>query len=111
MQKYCSNTSYPDKLKSDKDKANWLSRRAKRMKLTKPKGRDSPQRIAADEEKSRQKAYNLYFDIMTDFQDNPNEVSNVEYMKEEDFFQKPVIGETQSSSKNPRLRIIGKKAG
>jgi hypothetical protein len=58
-------------IKKDKDKADWLSRRANRMKLLKPKGRDSPRQIAADEEYSRQKAYNMYVELATNFVENP----------------------------------------
>jgi hypothetical protein len=47
---------------------------------------------------------------MTDWTCNPNEVHDIEYKTEEEFFQRPKIGETQSSSKNPRLRSLGKNA-
>ena len=82
------------------------------MKLREPKGRYSTRRIVHDEEKSRQRAYNWYIEVMTDLNNNPNDRSHrdIEFMTEEEFFQKPKIGETQSSSKNPRLRSLGKNA-
>jgi hypothetical protein len=87
-------------MKKDKDKADWLSRRAIRMKLVKPKGRDSPQRIAANEEYSRQKAYNFYIDLVTNCSQFPNQAIEIEYLTEEEFFRKPVVEETQSPLEN-----------
>jgi hypothetical protein len=74
------------------------------MKLHEPKGRYSTRRIVTDEEKSRLEAYDLYIDV-----------HNLKYLRDtlpkvEEFFQKPKIGETQSSSKNPRLRSLGTNA-
>ena len=94
----------------DKDKADWLRRQANRMKLLKPKGRDSPRQIAADEEYSRQKAYNMYIELATNFVEYPNEAKDIEHLTEEEFFQEPVIEVAQSSSEDTRLKASGKKA-
>ena len=74
------------------------------MKHTKAMRRISPRQIVNDEEASRQAAYDLYL-----------KVQDLKYLrdtlpKEEEFFQKPIIGKIPSSSRNPRLRTLGTNA-
>jgi hypothetical protein len=108
LQKYSSSAGPSvSTIKKDKDKADWLSRRANRMKLVKPKGRDSPQQIAATEEYSIQKAYNFYIDLVTNCSKFPNQAREIEHLSEE-FFQKPMIEVTQSSLENQRLKTLAK---
>ena len=71
------------------------------MKLLKAKGRDSPQQIVYDEENSRQKAYNLYIDVVTDSPTTQTKHVTSSTMKEEEFFQKPKI----EGRPNPHRRI------